>query len=30
MEFEKYKMIFTTKINKELKDKISNILMGYI
>ena len=30
MEFEKYKMIFTTKINKELKDKISNIHMGYI
>ena len=30
MEFKKYKMIFTTKINKELKDKISNIHMGYI
>ena len=30
MEFKKYKMIFTIKINKELKDKISNIHMGYI
>ena len=28
MEVERYKMIFTTKINKELNDKIAQIYIG--